>query len=73
MYPNPTIDQVNFTIQDDEKYRYVISDALGKQLLLGTFHNTETVNMRDLPSGVYLVKLQQLSTGDQTTIKLLKQ
>lgn len=52
IYPNPTMDRVNF---DRLIERIDVIDLTGKTIK--TFENTNTINIGDLPKGVYYLKL----------------
>ncbi len=79
VYPNPIADQtvLEFTIQDDKVLSLALYDMTGS-LMRYIFQNesrskgshTETIEMKDVPSGNYFLKLSDGSTG--YGIKILK-
>ncbi len=52
LYPNPTVDKLNF---DRLIERIDVVDLTGKTIK--TFENTNSINIGDLPKGVYYLKL----------------
>jgi hypothetical protein len=69
IYPNPTIDVIKF---NDNRYKKAeLSDLNGKKLASYTLTGTDhTLNVSNLPSGVYLLKLT--SANGQVTKKIVK-
>ena len=69
LYPNPTnTGFVNITTTSSEKVNVNVFDILGKKVISQTLNNN-TLNVSDLNSGVYIVKLTQ--NGASTTKKLV--
>ena len=57
IYPNPAKDKLHFDISDlEQDARIVIYDLMGRQIECEKI-NTETVNVSNLPSGVYVLKI----------------
>ena len=73
LFPNPveTNLQVLFP-QDVENARIYIHDILGKLVLTATIHPFQPLNVQQLSSGLYLLKIQAESVNSKS-LKLLKQ
>lgn len=68
LYPNPTKGLV--TIQSPENIQeVVVYNTLGQKVLSA---NSEIINLENLPSGIYLVKIK-LDSQEIKTIKVIKQ
>ena len=78
LYPNPTTDlcQLNFSLSEKEKLiieLYQVNGTFLKSLCNKAYeagNHTIEMDMNDLPSGVYLIKLA--SKSERETIKLIK-
>lgn len=57
IYPNPVIDEINFSIKYSNWSNYQIFNLNGTEVMSGKILNTK-VNVNDLVSGVYFVKLK---------------
>ena len=78
VYPNPTSDYLNITFQDmaGEDFEVVLYDILGRAVLQQEHTNSsgsETINLRSLNTGIYLLKVVQSSTSKSKTFKIIKQ
>ena len=63
VHPNPTSDFINIVSTHNEDIRYVLFNTNGHSLLSGqTTPNMNNIDIRDLPSGLYILNLQ---TGDK--------
>ncbi len=67
LYPNPTNGLVYIEAQDLKGYE--VYNLLGQRLLSG---NSEVINLQDLSSGTYIVKVRTQS-GEVMTSKVIKQ
>ena len=55
--PNPTIDNINFSISD--RYKYIITDWLGREIRFGvTTIGDNQVDVSNLTSGIYFISLR---------------
>lgn len=70
IYPNPTNDILNIKVKDDLIVEEVkLINLLGRELL-SSKHNLENINLSNLSSGVYLIKLKtNLGTIQSKIIK----
>jgi hypothetical protein len=58
LYPNPTVDRLNFSLKGIENTPVSIIDANGKVVLRSVISSENDVNVSSLNSGVYIVQLQ---------------
>ncbi|GAA3523715.1 hypothetical protein GCM10022393_43220 [Aquimarina addita] len=71
LYPNPTSDQFDISLQNTQQAIYKVIDHTGKIILSGTIQNgSTTVNSNKLSTGLYLVKVS--SERGTYTAKLIK-
>ena len=74
IYPNPTNGEVSIVGTNNQVVEILVMDMNGRQL--ATFTNTNSFNLSNLPSGIYIVCLRtRSSTGitvNDTYIKLIK-
>ncbi len=76
VYPNPAHDLIKITAPETSAkgYKIVIYDYCGKKI-----HETKTqeqktdLNLSDLESGIYILRIENLSTDKPMTCKLIKQ
>lgn len=69
-YPNPVQDILNIKVT--EPLQYIVYSLEGRLIQEGRLQeNTNTLNLSQLPVGVYMLKLQN-SLGQQHTLKLVK-
>lgn len=54
--PNPTFDNIKIT-GIDKGNNYIIYDSLGKVIKRGIVYNNEIINLKNIKSGVYFIKL----------------
>lgn len=58
IYPNPATDRINITSNLQQGFRYLISDALGKEVEKGfSSTNSFLVAMENFPDGIYRVTI----------------
>lgn len=67
IFPNPVIDIINIESSNPIEH-YIIYDILGNQVMLS--NGVETVNVKDLNSGLYFIKL--VLNNKSTTLKFIK-
>jgi len=68
VYPNPANDFINITSQTSGDKNVVVYNVLGKQVINTTI-NTERLDISNLNSGVYIIKISQ--NGVSSTKKLV--
>ena len=67
LYPNPAKEQVTLqNIEQGKAYKITLLNSLGQ--IVRTVNNTPSLDIRDVPQGMYVVQIQQ---GDNTTTKKL--
>lgn len=57
IYPNPTKDKINITLQNSNQAQIEIYDQTGRMLHTQTISASETISLNHLPKGVYTVKI----------------
>lgn len=72
-YPNPVQTELNFTLTDKLVNYYTISNQMGVQKIAQSISptNTATINVSNLTSGIYFLKLN-LDSGKQLSIQFIK-
>lgn len=61
VYPNPAHDQVTIELEKASSVRWQLLDALGRQVQVNiapTFEQRFTLNLQNIPSGIYYLQLQ---------------
>lgn len=69
IYPNPAANLVNIKTKGIMDYDVSLFNIKGKRLL--SSKNTSQLKVDDIPNGFYLLKIQDQTTGYQTTEKIL--
>jgi hypothetical protein len=59
LYPNPAHGAT--TIKTHEHYTYDLLDTKGNLIFSGDIHGTKTLNLSDLPNGIYFIRLMNTS------------
>jgi hypothetical protein len=59
LYPNPARDYLDIRVSDDTPHQIRIYDLLGRVWLSHTVQTQSTLNVSSLPSGIYLLELDQ--------------
>ena len=70
IYPNPTSNVLNIDIQNTTNFNIDIYDIIGKQV--GSYKNQKSINISNLTSGMYLVKVIDLENNLTALHKVLK-
>ncbi|WP_407556832.1 endonuclease [Winogradskyella sp. 4-2091] len=71
LYPNPMNNQLTVALNSNIDTTIEIYDILGKLILNSEINKTSTLNVQNLKTGIYIIKISQ---GDSTiTKKLVKQ
>jgi len=63
IYPNPASDQLFIKSSNDGIREYKIYDLLGKNLLDGFVQNNRSIDISNLKSGMYLLKIENTSSA----------
>ncbi len=71
VYPNPTEDQAMLIGNNSETYKYSLYASSGRLISNGQFTNSMTLEMSELSSGQYLIRVE--NGQHKQHIKLLKQ
>jgi hypothetical protein len=74
VYPNPVSNLLQIDNPNTELLRYELSDVLGRTLLNG--ENQEAhfkLNMSQLLTGTYLLKIVSTNSGEKQTFKIIKE
>ena len=70
VYPNPTNDIVNIETAES-LFNYVVYDINGREIQNGMFGNNNQVNLQNVNSGVYFIKVTTVQ-GSTATVKVVK-
>jgi hypothetical protein len=70
IYPNPALDIININVSDGIKYEVTIFDLQGRKMINTT--KQSLIDLRSLPQGVFLLKIQDPSSGQKITKKIIK-
>ncbi|GGG59052.1 endonuclease [Bizionia arctica] len=71
IYPNPVSNTLNIQLNKSEETQIDIFNILGKRVLTKTIRQSQSINVENLNSGIYILKIKQ---GDATiSKKLIKQ
>ena len=57
VFPNPTVDAVRVSLQNDTETTLRLTDVTGKLLTETVFRNAKTVSLSNLPQGIYFINL----------------
>ena len=71
--PNPTTGQVNINFSDQRSLEVRLYTLLGKEIRSTTFSNQTSLNISDLPAGIYLLSLSDATNGQRTTKRIIKE
>ena len=61
IYPNPTLDRLNFRSTNSEDFNISVYDLLGKKVLGATKNVNSPLDVSTLESGIYILKLDDFS------------
>lgn len=78
VYPNPVADfiQIKFNTNHTKKYLAQLFDSLGKQVFSTAFWSYDQVkllNVSNVQTGVYFLKITEIKSNYNKTLKILKQ
>ncbi|NMM47708.1 S8 family serine peptidase [Marinigracilibium pacificum] len=71
-YPNPAVSSIKIRLKGASEADYTIVDITGKEMIRGTIkHNEESISIRNLPNGMYIIK----ASDGKTTVssKIIKE
>lgn len=69
IYPNPSVDFINIDIDGQLNYYVSISDLSGQVIFKAK--NAKLIVIRDTPSGVYLLEIKSIETGQRIAEKVV--
>jgi hypothetical protein len=71
VFPNPANDDITIEIPSDNQVNYTILNVQGQKMLNGITERGQSISIRDIPSGLYFVRLADGMTayGVQKIIK----
>jgi len=72
MYPNPAVDFVTIGNKD---FATILSmfDTQGRMVLFRTLSSVETIDVREIPSSIYLINLQSTLNKQRQNFRLIKE
>ncbi len=56
IYPNPSKDIIHITNKDNQSFKWMVYNSSGQEVLSG--NESESINMANVPSGVYMLRIQ---------------
>lgn len=71
IYPNPARDYIHIQVQSSDRYIYEIVDKSGNLMREGEL-SSEPINIEELASGVYFLRIKNISTQRQEVKKIVK-
>jgi endonuclease I/chitodextrinase len=63
IYPNPVKSELTIQLKLDESTKIEIYDILGKRVLNKTINSTSKLNVQDIKTGIYILKITQGNTS----------
>ncbi len=57
VYPNPAIEQMRISVNNNEQYHYRLVNVLGQVVTVGTFQQQTVLDVQGLTEGVYVLEL----------------
>lgn len=73
IYPNPTNDLIQISVENPVDLCYELSDEFGKVLSVGRFHlQANSLSINEYPPATYFLRIQEDSTGKSTIFKIIK-
>lgn len=58
VYPNPVSNTLNVTLPNVIQSSYILMDVSGRKLKSGSFSNSVSIDMGEMPSGIYTLRIQ---------------
>lgn len=72
LYPNPTTQSLYVTHPEFSSFGVQIADLNGKQLYAGSIKKDEPLDVSSYPQGLYLVIIENTTTHQKNTYKIIK-
>ena len=72
LYPNPTTQSLYITHPEFSSFGVQIADLNGKQLYAGSIKKDEPLDVSSYPQGLYLVIIENTTTHQKNTYKIIK-
>ena len=73
IFPTPVVNQFTITGESLQQYQIVILDATGQiQRIVNNIENSGTIDISDLPNGMYIIKVKDHSTNELKVKKIIK-
>lgn len=72
LYPNPTTQSLYVTHPEFSSFGIQIADLNGKQLYAGSIKKEEPLDVSSYPQGLYLVIIENTTTHQKNTYKIIK-
>jgi|GEM_PF-4961568 len=69
IYPNPTVDIINFEFSRTLNFESILYDVNGK--ILHTSENQSVIDINDTTPGTYLLKIRDLKTGEKVIERIV--
>jgi len=75
IFPNPAHNQLHINTVGEEHatYTYSMISTTGQELLSGSFHQEETINLTDLASGIYILMVKEEKGSIVIVEKVMKE
>lgn len=73
LWPNPAENELHFTNVDAASFIVSVFDEIGHQVLTATTNSDGTVDISNLASGMYFVRIRNAATGAVSTANFVKQ
>ncbi|MCB9425690.1 MAG: T9SS type A sorting domain-containing protein [Flavobacteriales bacterium] len=71
VYPNPTDSVINIKVGNSESFDTQLVSMTGVVIKSNSFTTSGTINISDVSAGVYLLQINQNSTGNKTVKKIV--
>ena len=72
LYPNPTTQSLYVTHPEMNSFGIQIADLNGKQLYAGSINKDEPLDVSTYTQGIYLVTIENTTTHQKNTYKIIK-
>ncbi|MEI7803352.1 MAG: T9SS type A sorting domain-containing protein [Bacteroidota bacterium] len=74
IYPNPTQENINIILSDNEEsFEYIISDLAGKEIVRGKGKNEDIINIDSFSNGIYFISINEKVSKKIFHLKIFKQ
>jgi len=72
VYPNPTDDMLRVKYADATPLRATLIDATGRRLLSREFRGELSLGLGDYPAGIYLLRVEDGTTGSGSVLRVVR-